>query len=135
MAAQQNKAIVSRLFEVVWNDNNMEAAKEIIHEDYSSSENITFASRRGLDVLAADMEFYRELYADLNFTIERMFTEGDTVVTIWRATGVASHETFINRQGKEVNKELRAEGVNLSRIADGKIIESRLYWPRHPFSP
>jgi predicted ester cyclase len=43
---------------------------------------ITFASKRGLEVLAADIEFYREMYSDLNFKIERMFTEGDTVVTI-----------------------------------------------------
>jgi ketosteroid isomerase-like protein len=135
MSAQQNKALVTRLFDEVWNDNDMSAAKEVIHPDYHSTENITFASVRGLEVLTADMNFYREMYRDLRFTIDRMFTEGNTVVTSWRATGVAVHEFFTSRAGKEVNRELQAEGVSLSQIADGKIIESRLYWPRHPLFP
>lgn len=135
MSAQQNKAMVRRLFEEVWNQDNMDVAKEILHSDYSSSENITFAFLRGLQVLAADINFYREMYSNLNFQIERMFTEGDTVVTVWRASGVANNEFFDNRKGERENKRLEAEGVSLSRIADGKIIESKLYWPRHPLTP
>ena len=42
MSVQQNKAIVHRLFEEVWNQDKMDVAKEILHDDYSSSENITF---------------------------------------------------------------------------------------------
>lgn len=64
-----------------------------------------------------------------------MFTEGDTVVTVWRATGVATNEFFTDRLGKERNRELKAEGVSLSRIADGKLIENNLYWPRDPLRP
>ena len=92
--------------------------------------------KRGLAVLAADMKFYREMYSDLTFTIvKQMFTEGDTVVTVWRATGVATNEFFTDRSGEERNRELKAEGVSLSRIADGKLIGNNLYWPRHPLHP
>jgi hypothetical protein len=135
MSTQENKAMVRRLFEEVWNQDKMDVAKEILHDDYSSSENITFASMRGLEVLAADIKFYREKYSNLNFQIKRMFIEGDTVVTVWQASGVANFELFTNRKGEEVNKSLRAEGVSLSRIADDKIIENNLYWPRDPLSP
>ena len=135
MSAQQSKAMVRRLFEEVWNQNRPEAAKEIIHDDFSSAENITFESVRGLKLLAAEMEFYRDLYSDLRFKIGRMFTQGDTVVTVWEASGVANHEVFTSRSGKEVHKSLRAKGVSLSRIADGKIIENGFYWPRHPLFP
>ena len=134
MSAQQNKEIVSRLFYEVWNDDNMEAAKEIINDDYISSENIIPHFKRGLEVFTADIKFYREMYSNLNFKIERMLTEGDTVVA-WRATGVANNEFFTSRVGKEENKEVRAEGVTLNRIADDKIIESRFYWPRDPLFP
>ena len=135
MSVQQNKAIVHRLFEEVWNQDKMDVAKEILHDDYSSSENITFATLRGLQVLAADIKFYREMYSNLNFQIKRMFIEGDTVVTVWQASGVAKSEFFTNRKGEEENRSLRAEGVSLSRIADDKIIENNLYWPRNPLSP
>jgi hypothetical protein len=135
MSAQQNKALVRRLYEEVWNQDNMDVAKEILHDDYRSFENITFASLRGPTVLAADIKFYREQYANLNFKIERMFTEEDTVVAVWHASGVANFEFFTNRAGQEMNKSLQAEGVSLSRIADSKIIENRLYWPRDRLSP
>ena len=133
--SEQNKTMVRRLFEEVWNQDKMDVAKEILHDDYSSSENIDFAFKRGLEVLAADIKFYREKYSNLNFQIKRMFIEGDTVVTVWRASGVAKFEFFTNRKGEEENKSLKAEGVSLSRIADDKIIENNLYWPRDPLSP
>lgn len=106
MSALEKKAVVRRLFEEVWNQHKMEVAQEIIHDGYSSAEKITFAARRGLQVLAAEMNFYREMYADLNFKIERMFTEEETVVSIWPSSGIANHETFIDRDGDEQHKSL-----------------------------
>ncbi|MDQ1522501.1 MAG: hypothetical protein QOG71_1926 [Pyrinomonadaceae bacterium] len=135
MSAQQSKALVRRLFEEVWSQDKTGAAKEIIHDDYKSSENITFDSVRGLKLLAAEMKFYRDLYSDMKFKIERMFTQGETVVTVWEASGVANHEVFTSRSGKVVNKSLRAKGISLSRVADGKIIENTFYWPRDPLFP
>ena len=135
MAAQQNKALVRRLFEEVWNSGNTDAAKELIHADYRSPENIGFDSARGLGVLAGDVKFYRELYGDLNFKIERMFTQGDTVVTTWRASGIANNEFFTSRSGAQHNKKLEAEGVSLTTFADGKIKEHRLYWSRKLLFP
>jgi len=71
------------LVEEVWNDGNLEAAKEIVDKNYSSIENQVFASTPGPEIMAADIELYQSLYDGLNFQIERMFTEGDTVVTVW----------------------------------------------------
>lgn len=39
-SAQDSKMMVRRLFEKVWNQNDLETAKEIIHTDYSSVENM-----------------------------------------------------------------------------------------------
>lgn len=137
-AAEQDQArmlMVRQLFEKVWNENDMKAANVIIHKDYSSSENITFSSLRGLQVVQADMKFYREKYSNLKFSVERMFTHGDSVVSFWRASGVANHAHFVARNGEKRKKELKADGMSLSRIADGKIIEHKLYWPRYPLFP
>lgn len=135
MSTHAHETLVRRLFEEVWNQGNLDAAKELLHEAYRSAENITFASLRGPDVLAADITFYRELYADLRFEIEQLFSHDDLVVAMWRASGIANHELFTDRGGEERHKALAAEGVSLSRIADGKIIESRMYWPRYPLLP
>ena len=135
MSAQQNQELVRRLFEDVWNKNDLNAAKEIIHDEYQSFENITFATLRGLQVLTADMNFYRDVYADLNFKIDNMFSHGDLVVTVWQASGTARHKFFSDRLDRPTNFRLEAEGVSLSKVADGKIIENKLLWPRDPLSP
>ena len=84
----ENEALVRRLFEEVWNQGNMSAAKEIVHEDYTSPDGpfwITTPessggwpgrySEAGLETLEQEMESYRETYSDLRFEIERTFSE------------------------------------------------------------
>jgi hypothetical protein len=139
----ENEALVRRLFEEVWNQGNMSAAKEIVHEDYTSPDGpfwITTPessggwpgrySEAGLETLEQEMESYRETYSDLRFEIERTFSEKNVVITTWRATGIVKGEFFTNRAGQELPVELASKGMSWSRIADGKIIENRLYWPR-----
>jgi len=139
----ENEALVHRLFEEVWNQGNMSAAKEIVHEDYTSPDGpfwITTPessggwpgrySEAGLETLEQEMESYRETYSDLRFEIERTFSEKNVVITTWRATGIVKGEFFTNRAGRELPVELGSKGMSWSRIADGKIIENRLYWPR-----
>jgi len=135
MSAQANKTLVRRLFEEVWNNGNLETAKEIVDKNYSSIENQVFASTPGPEIVAADIELYQSLYDGLNFQIERMFTEGGTVVTVWKVSGVSKTETFVNRKGETVPKSLKAEGVSLSEVKDGKITAHRFLWPRRPLSP
>jgi hypothetical protein len=139
----ENEALVRRLFEEVWNQGNMSAAKEIVHEDYTSPDGPFWITtpessggwpgryaEAGLETLEQEMESYRETYSDLRFEIERTFSEKNVVITTWRATGIVKGEFFTNRAGQELPVELGSKGMSWSRIADGKIIENRLYWPR-----
>ena len=59
---------------------------------------------------AAELEFYRSLYEGLGFKIERMFTGGNTVVTVWQASGTSRDETFVNRTGKTVSNRCEPKG-------------------------
>jgi hypothetical protein len=135
VAAEADKTLVRRLFEDVWNQGNIEAADEIVAGHYSSIENQVFPSTPGPQIVAADLELYQSLYDGLHFEIERMFTEGHTIVTIWRASGTSKVETFVNRSGLEQPKSLKAEGVSLSEVRDGKITAHRFLWPRDPLFP
>ena len=135
MSAQANKDLVQRLFEEVWNQNNHAVANEIVHKEYTSIENQVFASTPGPEIVAAEIKLYHSLYDRLHFEIERMFTEGDTIVTIWKADGVSKTETFVARDGKTVPKSLRSEGMSLSEIKDGRISAHRFLWQRDPLFP
>jgi ketosteroid isomerase-like protein len=135
MSAQANKTLVQRLFEEVWNQNNLTVANEIIHKEYSSIENQVFASTPGPEIVAAEIKLYHSLYDGLHFQVEQMFAEGDTIVTVWKADGVSKTETFVARDGQSVPKTLRAEGASLSEIKDGRIAAHRFFWQRDPLFP
>jgi limonene-1,2-epoxide hydrolase len=135
MSVQASEAVVRRFFEEVWNKNDAKAADEIVHQNYRSIENQVFPSTPGPQIVAAELELFRSLYDQLNFQIERMFTDGDTIVTIWKASGISKEVTFFNRKGEEVPKTLEAVGVSLSEVKEGKIAANCLLWPRNPLHP
>lgn len=133
MTAESDKALVRRFFEEVWNQNNLETAREIVHENYESPEGQTFIGLPGLDILAADLKLYQELYRELKFTIDRMFVEDHAVWTVWQATGESKIHTFADRQGGIRPQQLGAQGVSLTEVRDGKVASHRLLWPlTHP---
>jgi SnoaL-like polyketide cyclase len=134
-AAKETTALVRRLFEEVWNENNDDAANEIIDEHYSSIENLAFSSTPGPEIVAAEIEFYHSIYDGLQFTVQRTIGQGDTVVTIWQATGTSKDETFVNRAGKTKHKALQAEGVSLTQVKEGRITSHAFFWPRYPLFP
>ena len=139
----ENEALVRRLFEEVWNQGNSNAAKEIVHQGYTSGDGPFWIStpeagalepgrysQAGLETLEEEIKSYRETYSDLRFEIERFFSEKNLIVATWHAKGIVNNEFIPTRTGAEIPLELDSEGMSLSRIADGKIIENRLYWPR-----
>ena len=135
MSKESDTEFVRRFFEVVWNANSIEAAKALVHDNYTSIENLVFASTPGPQIVAAEMRLYRSLYDGLNFKIERVFSEGNTVVTVWQASGTSKTETFVNRKGDPQAKTLEVEGVSLTEVKDGKIAAHRFLWPRRLLSP
>ena len=135
MSARDDEGLVRRLFEEVWNHHNAASVKEIVDDHYKSTENRAFDSTPGPQAIAADLKLYGSLYDDLNFRIERMFTAGETIVTIWTASGISKDVFFSNRKGETVPKSLRASGVSLSTVKDGRVTANRLLWPRNPLFP
>jgi len=135
MSAQTDKDLVRRFFEEVWNRNNIKVAKEIVHDQYSSIENVDFPSSPGPHIVAAEVKSYHAIYDGLRFKIERMISDGSTVVTVWEPSGTSKDETFVNRKGETQHKSLRGEGVSLTEVKDGKIAAHRFLWPRDTLFP
>lgn len=139
----ENEALVRRFFEEVWNQGNLSAAKEIVHENYTTPDGPFWIetpeggstspgrySEAGLETLEEELKSYQETYSELRFEFGRPFSEKNLVIATWRATGIVKDEFITSRGGREMPVELDSGGMSLSRIADGKILENRLYWPR-----
>ena len=118
--SEENKALVRRSFEEVWNDKNLDALDEIVAPDvvnHSSPPGLP----EGVEGNKAFIGMYLSAFPDTKMTIEDMIATGDKVVTRWVATGTHDGELMgIPPTGKHVT----VTGIGIDRISGGKIVES-----------
>ena len=123
--SEQNKAIINRLYEEVWNKGNLEVIDEIQTTNYvdhgPSSTDIT----NGLEEFKQLVTMYRNSFPDLNFAVEEIFAIEDKVARRWTVTGTHQGELMgIPPTGKQVV----VAGISISRINGGKIEETWDAW-------
>jgi predicted ester cyclase len=93
MSAEENKAVVRREVEELYNyTGNLDAVEEIFSPDYVSHEP-TSGEVRGIEGARQFATTFREAFPDLENTIEDMVAEGDTVVMRFRGSGTHEGET------------------------------------------
>ena len=112
----------------VWNNSDFEALDGIIHPDYRARRGDRLMAS-GAVALKAWLSGLHNVFPDMKYTVEEIFTVGDRVVI--RASGVGTHlgewrsKLFtIPPTGRRVTWS----GIDLIRIVDGKIIEDWDYW-------
>lgn len=107
MSTEENKAIVRRVVEEVFNSGNMEAADQLLASDYSE----------GIKQTATML---RAAFPDLHFTIEDIVAAEDKVAI--RATVHCTHlGSFMGMP--PTGKQAIWTGIDISRIVGGKIVE------------
>ena len=119
LMSEENKAIVQRFFEEIWNAGNLEIADEIIDNGYRQTD-FTTGHRHmvGPEVLRHEVDAYRSVTDNRHFDVEEIIAEGDKVVAHWEAT-------FTLRDKPESPGPVR--GVSIHHIVDGKIAGISLY--------
>ena len=118
MSTEENKAIIRRYFEELFNQGNLSVADEIIAEGYQST---LPGVGPGPDGQKQFYQMYQAAFPNLHFTIEDMIAEGDKVVTRWTAR--ATHQGEF--QGiAPTGKQVTVSGISIDRIADGKMQET-----------
>jgi len=124
MSAEENKAIVRRVFEELFNQGKLDVAGEIFAADYVFHAPLA-AEVRGPEGFKQFVSMYRTAFPDLQYTIEDQIAEGDEVVTRWTATGTHRGELMgIAPTGKQG----RVTGISIGRVARGKIVEDWANW-------
>jgi len=114
----ENRALVRRWFEEVWNKGRAAAVDEL------------FAANGVVHGLGEDMhgpqEFkpfhaaYRDAFPDVKIEIEDMVAEGDKVAFRWSAT--ATHRGN-GLKFAATNKPVRFAGMGIIRVENGKLAE------------
>ena len=121
MSIEENKAIVSRATEEIFNKNNLAVVDELYATNFVS---------HGSDIpgVTPDREGYKQFVTmsrtalpDFHTTIEDMIAEGDKVVQRFTARGTHKGEFMgIPPTGKQVT----VTGIAIDRIAGNKIVEN-----------
>jgi steroid delta-isomerase-like uncharacterized protein len=120
MTADQNKELVRRFYEEVWDRGNFEFAREVFADDYVRHDfraGAVLPGPEGQAKIAAD---FRHAFPDLRVNVDLVFGEGDMVAGRWTATG-----THTGPWGaiKPSGARVRFSAVNLYRFANGKVAE------------
>jgi steroid delta-isomerase-like uncharacterized protein len=116
--SEQNRALVRRTVEEVYNQGNLAVVDELVTSDFvihSPSGDIHGPAGAKQYVAAL-----RGAFPDLHIAIEDQIAEGDRVVTRWRAHGT---HTGAFQGMPPTGKQASVTGIDVDRIAAGKVVE------------
>lgn len=116
--SEQNKQLIRRAFEDVYNRGNLDLIDELVSSDF-----VAHSSTEDVYGPAGIKQFVTELrtaFPDLHMTIDDQVAEGDRVVTRWTATGT---HTGPYRGIPPTGKQGKITGIDIDRIVDGKGVE------------
>jgi steroid delta-isomerase-like uncharacterized protein len=118
--SEQNKMLVRRAIEEVWNGGNLAAIEEFVAGDFVVHGSTPGGDIHGPEGVRRFFAALREAFPDIRFTIEDQIAEGDRVVTRWTAR--ATHTgTF---QGvPPTGRPIHMTATDVERIVDGKVVE------------
>lgn len=119
MTVEENKAIIRRYYNDLWNKWDLAVADELIASDivFRGSLAVTV---QGLDGFKQYVNMVRAAFPDFHNTIEELIAEGDKVVARLAYTGTHKGELFgMAPTGQRVTYS----GIAIFRIAEGKVAD------------
>lgn len=116
-----NKSIVRRMYEEVWNKRNLEAAKELIAPSHAVQLFDAADSGVGPEAYVQNVVQFVRAFPDLKFTILDMVAEKEKVVAYWNISGAHKGEF---RGVAPTGKKVSVDGITIIQLADGKIMDS-----------
>ena len=119
--SEENKAVVRRFIEEVWNSGNLDVIDELIAENHVDHDPAQAGGPGGRQGVRAFVEMYRSAYPDTRIELGELIAEGDFVAGPWTATGTHQGELMgIAPTGRSI----KITGMGMDRVRDGRIVES-----------
>lgn len=117
--AAENKAIVLRSLEELYNKGNVDLADEFYAAEYVWH-NVSGPDIHGFEGMKEHVAIVRNAFPDIHITADDMIGEGDKVVTRWTIVGTHKGDfAGIPPTGVQVT----FTGILISRLEGGKIVE------------
>jgi steroid delta-isomerase-like uncharacterized protein len=121
----ENKAIIRRLYEEIWNKRKVELVGEIISPSHALQAPNVSGSAVGPEAYKRQLMLFLSGYPDLHFRVEDTIAEADKVVACWTFSGTHRGEYL---GVPATNKKVSVDGITIHHIANGKIMDSYSNW-------
>jgi steroid delta-isomerase-like uncharacterized protein len=124
---EQYKAIVRRYYDEVWCKGNVALVDELMSTTYQNIDPATPGGcLKGREAFKGLVRTYREAMPDFRMEVVQQWSEGDTVITRWRASGTQTGALMgIAPTGKRPRP---IDGVTLTKFVEGRIVEDWAVW-------
>jgi steroid delta-isomerase-like uncharacterized protein len=121
VSVEENKAVVRRWFEELFNAGNLEVADEIIAADHVNHDPTLPDIPSGPEGQKQVVNLYRGAFTNAHISVEDQLAEGDRVATRWTGSGTHQGEFMgVAPSGNQVT----VTGITINRVSGGKIAES-----------
>jgi len=121
--SEENKALIERWFEEVWNQGNSQAIDELLAQDGVIHGLVDASGQpvRGLEGFHEFHDQFRGAFSDLHISVHDVVAEGDRVVARCSVRGQHTGESL---GFAATNAPIQFEGIAIVQIKDGKIVEA-----------
>lgn len=120
MTKEQNKAIMQRMIEEIWNQGNLATADELFAPNHTSPSAPDLPpGSEGVKIL---VKMFREAMPDYKMTIDLMVADENQVAGRFTQSGTHTETEFFGMQPS--GRKATWTEIGVLRIVDGKIIES-----------
>jgi steroid delta-isomerase-like uncharacterized protein len=121
----ENKTIVHRLYEEVWNERKLEVVDQLISPSHALQDTVLSGSQVGPELYKRRVVEFTTGFPDICFTIEDTIAEKEKIVVSWIFSGTHQGEFMeIPATGRKIS----VEGITIHHIRNGKILDSCARW-------
>jgi steroid delta-isomerase-like uncharacterized protein len=120
MSLDENKALVRRFYEEVWNKGNLDVAEEVFASDYVRHDLRPTTAAPGPEGQKQIAAVFRAAFPDLRFDVKIVLGDGEYVAARWTASG-----THTGSWGdvEPTGQFVTFSGVNIFRFEQGLVAE------------
>jgi len=122
MPEQENIAVLGRFIEEVINQGNLDAADEIVEENFVELDPLP-GQRQGREGLKEVIGMMRAGFPDIHWVADETIAAGEKVVTRFTWTGT-HHGAFLGIP--PTGRKVTVKGVVIDRLFGGKMADSRI---------
>jgi steroid delta-isomerase-like uncharacterized protein len=121
---EENKAVVKRELEEIWNKGNLAAIEECYAPDgvFSGDQ---LPDSKGIEAIGQLATMIHSSFPDIHYTVGDLIAEGDKVVLRWTSRGTHRGE-FLGIAPTE--KQIKSTGTTTYCLEGGKIVEAWVNW-------